>query len=440
MKRYFKISENFTPNPEYNVDLSERGKGGLWNTSFPPTNVISQAFLETGIKEGLPANLDYNLDRGRRGIARFQATVDSGGTRSSTSAAYLPATVTNRSNLSILTATRVTRLNIENGSVNAVELAQSRDGPRYYVKARKEVVVCMGSYGTPQLLLVSGIGPSAEVEKLGVHSQVDLPGVGKNLKDHLMAGPTFNTKPGTSGQYLRHPVKGIPSLLQWLWNGTGPLSSNGAEIGAFLRSDEVPGAKSEVPSHLVNASGPNAPDLELITTPVHYTNHSMGDLADPNGDYYTIFSVILRPRSSGVVTCRSDSVFDDPLIDHRYLSDPDGYDRKALMEGIKLIRRLSRVAPLADFLLESDVPAKFDELSDEDLNAHIDKYSETIYHPMSSCKMGAKEDNSVVSPDLKVYGFSNLRVCDASIFPDALSGHPQAAVVACAEKCSELLR
>ena len=157
----------------------------------------------------MPANLDYNLDRGRRGIARFQATVDSGGTRSSTSAAYLPATVTNRSNLSILTATRVTRLNIENGSVNAVELAQSRDGPRYYVKARKEVVVCMGSYGTPQLLLVSGIGPSAEVEKLGVHSQVDLPGVGKNLKDHLMAGPTFNTKPGTSGQYLRHPVKGV---------------------------------------------------------------------------------------------------------------------------------------------------------------------------------------------------------------------------------------
>lgn len=116
----------------------------------------------------------------------------------------------------------------------------------------------------------------------------------------------------------------------------------------------------------------------------------MGDLADPDGDYYTVFSVILRPRSVGTVTCQSDSVFDDPLIDHRYLSDPDGYDRKvsdfdtswtdtqALLEGMKLIRRMSRVAPLADFLLESDVPANFDDLSDEGLNAHIDKCAKSL--------------------------------------------------------------
>jgi choline dehydrogenase len=201
----------------------ERGKGGVWNTSFPPTNVISQAFLETGvsasfsasngtdaqIKEGLPANLDYNLDRGRRGIARFQATIDSGGTRSSTSAAYLPASVTARPNLSILTGTHVTRLHVENGSTDAVELAQSRQGPRYKAKAKREVIVCMGSYGTPQLLLVSGIGPKVEVEKLGVKNQVDLPGVGRNLKDHLMAGPTYKTKPGTSSHYLKHPVKAV---------------------------------------------------------------------------------------------------------------------------------------------------------------------------------------------------------------------------------------
>jgi choline dehydrogenase len=161
------------------------------------------------VKEGLPANLDYNLDRGKSGIARFQATVDSGGTRSSTSAAYLPASVTARPHLSILTLTRVTRLHLEKGSVRTVELAQSRDGERYLVKAKKEVVVCMGSYGSPQLLLVSGIGPKDEVEKLGVESQVDLAGVGKSLKDHIMAGPTYKTPPGTSGQYLSHPVKSV---------------------------------------------------------------------------------------------------------------------------------------------------------------------------------------------------------------------------------------
>lgn len=153
--------------------------------------------------------MDYNLDRGRSGIARFQATVDSGGTRSSTSAAYLPAKVTARSKLYILTATRVTRLHLDNGSVKSVELGQTRDGPRYRVKAKREVIVCMGSYGTPQLLLVSGIGAKSEVEELGIKSQVDLAGVGKNLKDHLMAGPTYKTQPGTSCHYLKHPIKGV---------------------------------------------------------------------------------------------------------------------------------------------------------------------------------------------------------------------------------------
>lgn len=117
--------------------------------------------------------------------------------------------MTARPNLSILTATRVTRLVIENSSVTAVEFSQTRDGPRYFAKAKREVVICMGSYGSPQLLLISGIGPKAEVEELGLQSSVDLPGVGRNMKDHLMAGPTYKTLPGTSGQYLSHPVKSV---------------------------------------------------------------------------------------------------------------------------------------------------------------------------------------------------------------------------------------
>ena len=118
-----------------------------------------------------------------------------------------------RPNLSILTLTRVTRLRLDHGSVKSVELAQTRDGEKYHVKAKREVLVCMGSYGSPQLLLVSGIGPKAEVEDLGVACQVDLAGVGKSLKDHLMAGPTYKTPPGTSGQYLSHPVKSVSTTL-----------------------------------------------------------------------------------------------------------------------------------------------------------------------------------------------------------------------------------
>lgn len=121
--------------------------------------------------------------------------------------------MTARPNLSILTGTHVTRLHVEKGSIDSVELAQSRQGPRYKAKAKREVIVCMGSYGTPQLLLVSGIGPKAETEKLGVKNQVDLAGVGRNLKDHLMAGPTYKTQPGTSSHYLKHPVKAVSTLV-----------------------------------------------------------------------------------------------------------------------------------------------------------------------------------------------------------------------------------
>lgn len=153
--------------------------------------------------------MDYNLDRGRSGISRFQATVDSGGTRSSTSAAYLSAGVSSRPNLSILTSTLVTRLLLEGGSVIGVELGQTKDGDRYYAKARKEVVVCLGSYATPQLLQVSGIGAKKDLEKIGVESKVNLDGVGHSLRDHLMAGPTYRTIRGASGHYLLHPVKAV---------------------------------------------------------------------------------------------------------------------------------------------------------------------------------------------------------------------------------------
>jgi choline dehydrogenase len=149
------------------------------------------------------------LDRGRSGISRFQATIDSGGTRSSTSAAYLPAAVFNRPNLSILTSTHVTKLILDNGSVKQVQLGQTKDGQRYYAGAKKEVVVCLGAYGTPQLLLVSGIGGKAETQQAGSEQLVALDGVGRNLKDHIMAGPTYKAAPGTSGQYLSHPVKSV---------------------------------------------------------------------------------------------------------------------------------------------------------------------------------------------------------------------------------------
>lgn len=170
--------------------------------------------------------------------------MDSGGTRSSTSAAYLPSLVHNRPNLKILTSTTVTRLVLDGDRVSNVEMAQSKDAKRYYAKATKEVLVCLGAYGTPQLLQLSGIGDPADLQKIGVDTKVENPGVGKNLLDHLSVAQFFHGKPGTSAQYLsssdvksvsrRGPLarclesdtRQIPALAQWLVSGTGPLASN----------------------------------------------------------------------------------------------------------------------------------------------------------------------------------------------------------------------
>lgn len=146
------------------------------------------------------------MERHASGVSRFIASVDSGGTRSSTSAAYIPAAVYNRPNLHILTSTIVTRLvlndNGESSSVRSVEIAQSADGPRYVVQADREVLVCLGAIGSPQLLLASGIGPKDELTKLDIDSHVNLNGVGKSLRDHPACPIPYRTKPGTSGQYL----------------------------------------------------------------------------------------------------------------------------------------------------------------------------------------------------------------------------------------------
>lgn len=128
--------------------------------------------------------------------------------------------MTGRPNLTILTLTLVTKLHVERGRVTGVELGQSKDGARYHAKARKEVVVCLGAYCTPQLLQVSGIGPKSEIDKLGVKLEVELDGVGKGLKDHLMAGPSYNTVPGVSGHYLLHPVKAVSDIYHRNAGGT----------------------------------------------------------------------------------------------------------------------------------------------------------------------------------------------------------------------------
>ncbi|GAA5996970.1 hypothetical protein JCM5350_007684 [Sporobolomyces pararoseus] len=452
LKPYFAKAENHTPNPQHQIDESKRGKGGEWQTSYPPTNEITAAFLEAGVAAGVPANPDLNVETNSVGITRFQTTIDATGQRSSTSAAYLPKKVFTRSNLSILTGTTVTKLILsdDNSKCVGVELAQSNDpsSQRYHAYAKKDVLLCLGAFGTPQLLLCSGIGRKETLDKAGVKQKVANNEVGENLRDHVLAISCFEAKRGSSLQYLTIPFKTLPALARWMYDGKGALATNLAEGAAFLRSSDVEADGSISPAgqghntgvvskEIVNSSGETSPDLEVICAPLYYAHHALEAPPDKNGEYFTLASTVLRPYSRGTVSINSGSTFDKPLIDPNYLSDER--DVKVLLAGFYLIRKLIQLSPLKEYLYNPVVPnlprEKFLEASDSELISHIRQQAETIYHPMSTCAIGRVTDEK-----LRVKGIQGLRVCDASVFPESVSGHPVAAVVAIAEKFSDMLK
>ncbi|GAA6064295.1 hypothetical protein JCM10212_002475 [Sporobolomyces blumeae] len=485
LKPYFAKAENHTPNPEHCIDQSKRGKGGDWQTSYPPTNEITQAFIQAAPSIGIPSNPDLNDELNTTGVTRFQATVDAKGQRSSTSAAYLTPKVFARPNLSILTGTTCTKLLLVDVDPDAgdgndgddktkcvgVELGQtaSSDGPRWHAFATRDVVVSLGSFGSPQLLQCSGIGAKETLARAGVECRVELDAVGKGLRDHVLAITTFKANKGTSLQYLTNPIKTLPSLARWLYNGTGPLSTNLAEAGAFLRSEDVerdgsvvvgdPARRGEgktettetarvVRKGETNCSGDKSPDLEIINAPLYYVNHALTPPPVASDDYFTLASTVLRPFSRGTVEILSGSTFDKPRIDPNYFADER--DVKVCLAGLHVIRKLIETSPLSSYVSDPVAPAtmsrsEFLNASDEDLVEHVvKKYAETIYHPMSTCRMGSLEspsgEGSVCDETLKVRKVRRLRVCDASVFPDSVSGHPVAAVVAVAERFADMLK
>ncbi|GAA5970316.1 hypothetical protein JCM11641_001659 [Rhodosporidiobolus odoratus] len=459
LQPYFAKAEKFTPNPEHKIDESIRGKNGEWGISYPPTIDLTKAFIETGPALGIPHNPDLNNETNTSGITRFQATVSSNGQRSSTSAAYLTPRVFGRKNLSILTGTTCSKLVFSptpdadgNLVASGVELAQSagESSQRWVAKARKQVLVCQGAFGTPQLLLCSGVGRKETLEKAGVRQTLDVPGVGEKLKDHIATPVAFSAKPGSSDEWMKSPAKTIPSLIQWLIWGTGPLSSNVAESAAFCRSEDInldgtvtPGqANGLVPRGSSNASGPQSSDLEIVWAPLYFVHHAMEPAPNPSGDYFVMAPVVLKPFSYGSVTISSGDAFAKPVIDMACYKDER--DLKVALAGLRLIRRFSQTAPLKDYILDVASPSMslsdWANATDEQLMEQVKAKTDTLYHPLGSCKIGAKEDGGVVSSELRIHGLANVRICDASVFPDAVSGHPVAAVVAMAEKFADMLK
>ena len=335
------------------------------------------------------------------------------GARWSAADAYLKPALA-RPNLTVLTEATATRVLIDGNRAGAVEF--DRSGSRQVVRARREVVICGGAINSPQLLMLSGIGDHDQLTRHGIDVVRHSPEVGANLMDHLLAPLGFEA----AGDTLFGAEKPA-QLAAYLLRRRGMLTSNVGEAYGFVRS------RPDL----------ELPDLELIFAPAPFFDEGIG--APYPGHGVGFGAILLKPHSRGSVTLRSGDPGDKPVIDPRYLSDDAGVDRAALMSGLRTCARIAESPALTDVLGAVARPRGARELSEDTLEQALTGSSQTLYHPVGTCRMG-KDENSVVDPQLRVRGVAGLRVADASVMPSIIRGHTHAPSVLIGEKAAELIR
>jgi choline dehydrogenase len=400
---YFRRSEN----QERGVSRYHSVGGPLCVSDLRDANPVSRAFVEAGVEAGLPANDDFNGAR-QEGVGFYQVT-QKRGSRHSTAAAFLVPAL-RRSNLTVATHAHVTRVVIENGRATGVEFV--RGGKTERATAEREVILSGGAINSPQLLMLSGLGPADELRTLGIEVVADLPGVGQNLQDHLFSALVYRcTKPVTLAS-----AESIGNVVRYLALRKGPLTSNIGEAGGFVRVSE----------------GDGPPEIQLIEGPVAYINHGFTAY---DGHAFTVGAVLLRPKSAGWLKLRSADPFEAPVIQPSYFEDEA--DLRMLVEGARLCRRIVGAEALAPFRGEETHPGPSVQ-SDEALAEYVRGMAETLYHPVGTCRMG-NDERAVVDSRLCVRGIEALRVVDASIMPDIVRGNTNAPTIAIAEKGADLV-
>ncbi|MFY0408527.1 GMC family oxidoreductase [Solicola sp. PLA-1-18] len=370
------------------------------------THELSHAWLESAVASGLKPNDDFNGAE-QEGAGLYQVTHHKGRRWSVADAFIRPAM--GRPNLTVRTGALVTRVLLDVTRAVGVEYLQ--DDATHAVHASAEVVLSGGSLNTPQLLMLSGIGPAAHLREVGVDVVVDLPGVGENLHDHPVTGVLWNTK-GTSDLT---ELAGLTNLLRWKATGTGPLVSNVAEAGAFFASRD----------------GLAAPDVQFHMAPAGFWDNGLREALSRG---VTVASTLVDPKSRGHVRLRSTDPRWHPEIDPRYLEDQTDHD--AIVAGMERAYDIARSGPFAQFLDGPQMPVSE---SASDVEEHVRQTTQTLYHPVGTCAMGSGE-GSVVDPELRVRGIENLRVADASVMPVVPRGNTNAPTIMIGEKAADLLR
>jgi choline dehydrogenase len=402
---YFKKMEN------HEIGATDwRGAGGPLNVAQPRSpNPLTTAFFAAAAEAGINKTDDFNGPH-QEGVA-YSLLTQKGGKRFSTADAYLRPAM-KRPNLTVRTNVLASRVLTEGKRAVGVEFQQN--GKSEQERASREVILCGGAINSPQLLLLSGIGPAESLKALGIDVVADLPGVGQNLQDHLASGVQwYCTQPITLAS-----AEKPGNLLNFLLFRKGPLTSNVAEVAGFIKT------KPDLPT----------PDLEILFAPSLFVDHGFGNPPKQHG--YTIGVILLHPESKGSISLRSTNPADPPRIQANYLASEN--DVKLLLDGLKLCRRIGQASALAPYRGAEFLPGE-EVKTDEELTELLRSRAETLYHPVGTCKMGS-DPLAVVDAQLRVVGVEGLRVADASVMPSIISGHTNAPSIMIGERASDFIK
>ncbi|WP_419811814.1 GMC family oxidoreductase [Bacterioplanoides sp.] len=408
----FKRSEN----QERGADDYHGVGGGLNVADLRYRHGATESFVEAGQQAGLPLNDDFNGAE-QEGVGYYQVTQKDGERWSAARGQLHP--VMNRPNLTVITGAMASRVLFDGKRATGVEY--TRDGSTTTLRAEAQrVILSGGAINSPQLLLLSGVGPKAELDRHGISQVHELPGVGENLQDHLDVIAVTKSTQLTNN--LNFSPLALPNSTKsaaiYAAKRTGPLTSNVAESGAFLKSDEEQ----------------DIPDLQIHMTAAPLDGHGLNFpfMMQPA---YSCHICDLRPRSRGTVRLKSSNPAEPAAIDPRYLSDPSDVQR--LLKGIKKVREILAQPAFDECRGEEIFPGK-NVQTDEQLIDFIRRKADTIYHPVGTCKMG-NDEMAVVDPELKVHGMENLWVIDASIMPTLVGGNTNAPTVMIAQKGADMI-
>ena len=412
---YFKKSE-------HNEDISNdyHGKAGELNVTFPKIfkTPFAEAFVEACVEKGFERNDDYNGEK-QAGTGFLQFNIKNAKRHSAVDAFI--KTVFKRPNLKIQTRAHTKKIVLQNDRATGVEVLAGRNTHETF-QARKEVILCAGAFASPQLLMLSGIGERDELKKLGISCTHNLPGVGRNLQDHLFLGVSALSNQQEGQNHHLKPLNQAIDLAQYFLFRQGALTIGPLETVAF-------GSTSQSPDRV---------DFQFQFTATQigddYSIDPYNYKSIPTNDGFMLLPTLLRPKSRGWLKLKSANPTDYPMIQPNFLESDD--DKETLLEITKIAIDVIQAKAFEPYRKKIITPP--DLSSDDAIFLHIQKQLETVYHPVGTCKMG-NDETAVVDEQLRVHGIEGLRVVDASIMPTIVSGNTNAPVYMIAEKGADMI-